>query len=220
MNDAVVTVTAHLNNSQRQATKDTWSILGLNLLRVINEPNTAMNTYHLDEKRDGKRSILIYDVDGDTFDVSSLTVEDGIFEVTAKNTDTSPSSFFRSVQFPHVRVTGGRVFKAPAEGVGEPCSHGKNYIFANTWNKTYALKFSSKMLTDEIMDKIEMKMGVPHQSKQLTTRHSNTTASKKTTLSTCHSSSTRTTAPSPSAANNGTQKTMWKEWQSKIMKRS
>ena len=70
----VVTVSANFSVSQRQATKDTWSISGLNVLRVNNEPNTAEITYELDKEGDGNRSLLIHDVVGDTFDVSSLSM--------------------------------------------------------------------------------------------------------------------------------------------------
>ena len=107
MNHAVLTVCARFNDSQRQATRDTSSISGLNVLRVINEPNTAEITYDLEQGGDGECSVLIYDVVGDNFDVSSLTIEDGIFQVKAKSMDVSPTPFLltRIIQFPQRSLT-------------------------------------------------------------------------------------------------------------------
>jgi len=85
--NAVITVPAYFNDSQRQATKDAGSISGLNVLRIINEPTAAAIAYGLD-KKDGERNILIFDLGGGTFDVSLLTIEDGIFEVKATAGDT------------------------------------------------------------------------------------------------------------------------------------
>merc|ERR1712066_1170210 len=87
-NDAVVTVPAYFNDSQRQATKDAGQICGLNVLRIINEPTAAAIAYGLDKKGAGERNVLIYDMGGGTFDVSILTIEDGIFEVKATAGDT------------------------------------------------------------------------------------------------------------------------------------
>merc|ERR1711988_620331 len=86
--DVVVTVPAYFNDSQRQATKDAGAIAGLNVLRIINEPTAAAIAYGLDKKGSGERNILIYDMGGGTFDVSLLTIEDGIFEVKATAGDT------------------------------------------------------------------------------------------------------------------------------------
>jgi L1 cell adhesion molecule like protein len=88
VNDAVVTVPAYFNDSQRQATKDAGAISGLNVLRIINEPTAAAIAYGLDKKASGERNVLIYDMGGGTFDVSILTIEDGIFEVKATAGDT------------------------------------------------------------------------------------------------------------------------------------
>merc|ERR1711977_423539 len=88
VNDAVVTVPAYFNDSQRQATKDAGSISGLNVLRIINEPTAAAIAYGLDKKASGERNVLIYDMGGGPFDVSLLTIEDGIFEVKATAGDT------------------------------------------------------------------------------------------------------------------------------------
>ena len=88
VNDAVITVPAYFNDSQRQATKDAGSISGLNVLRIINEPTAAAIAYGLDKKGQGEKNILIYDLGGGTFDVSLLTIEDGIFEVKATAGDT------------------------------------------------------------------------------------------------------------------------------------
>merc|ERR1712054_143292 len=88
VNDAVVTVPAYFNDSQRQATKDAGQICGLNVLRIINEPTAAAIAYGMDKKASGERNVLIYDMGGGTFDVSLLTIEDGIFEVKATAGDT------------------------------------------------------------------------------------------------------------------------------------
>nr|CAG4649976.1 EOG090X020Z [Sida crystallina] len=87
--DAVVTVPAYFNDSQRQATKDAGVIAGLNVLRIINEPTAAAIAYGLDKKGSaGERNVLIFDLGGGTFDVSILTIEDGIFEVKSTAGDT------------------------------------------------------------------------------------------------------------------------------------
>merc|ERR1719512_614897 len=88
VNNAVVTVPAYFNDSQRQATKDAGTISGMNVLRIINEPTAAAIAYGLDKKGSGERNVLIYDMGGGTFDVSLLTIEDGIFEVKATAGDT------------------------------------------------------------------------------------------------------------------------------------
>ncbi|KAI0831517.1 heat shock protein HSS1 [Trametes gibbosa] len=85
---AVVTVPAYFNDSQRQATKDAGTISGLNVLRIINEPTAAAIAYGLDKKTQGERNVLIFDLGGGTFDVSLLTIEEGIFEVKATAGDT------------------------------------------------------------------------------------------------------------------------------------
>jgi heat shock protein 1/8 len=86
--NAVATVPAYFNDSQRRATKDTGTICGLNVLRIINEPTTAAIAYGLDKKTVGERNTLILDLGGGTFDVSLLTIEEGIFEVKATACDT------------------------------------------------------------------------------------------------------------------------------------
>ena len=87
MNNAVVTVPAYFNDSQRQATKDAATIAGLNVMRIINEPTAAAIAYGLD-KKGTEKNILIFDLGGGTFDVSLLTIEEGIFEVKATAGDT------------------------------------------------------------------------------------------------------------------------------------
>merc|ERR1712166_966035 len=84
---AVVTVPAYFNDSQRQATKDAATISGMQCLRIINEPTAAAIAYGLD-KKEGEKNVLIFDLGGGTFDVSLLTIEDGIFEVKATAGDT------------------------------------------------------------------------------------------------------------------------------------
>jgi len=86
--NAVITVPAYFNDSQRQATKDAGVISGLNVLRIINEPTAAAIAYGLDKKVSGEKHVLIYDLGGGTFDVSILTIEDGIFEVKSTSGDT------------------------------------------------------------------------------------------------------------------------------------
>merc|ERR1712164_186083 len=88
VNNAVITVPAYFNDSQRQATKDAGVIAGLNVLRIINEPTAAAIAYGLDKKGSGERNILIFDLGGGTFDVTLLTIDDGIFEVKATAGDT------------------------------------------------------------------------------------------------------------------------------------
>jgi L1 cell adhesion molecule like protein len=85
--NAVITVPAYFNDSQRQATKDAGSIANLNVLRIINEPTAAAIAYGLD-KKDGERNVLIFDLGGGTFDVSLLTIDGGVFEVKATAGDT------------------------------------------------------------------------------------------------------------------------------------
>jgi len=84
--DAVITVPAYFNDSQRQATKDAGKIAGLNILRIINEPTAAALAYGLDKKKEEK--IAVFDLGGGTFDVSILEIGDGVFEVKATNGDT------------------------------------------------------------------------------------------------------------------------------------
>ena len=86
--DAVVTVPAYFNDSQRQATKDAGVIAGLNVLRIINEPTAAAIAYGLDKKGSQETNVLIFDLGGGTFDVSILSIDDGIFEVKATAGDT------------------------------------------------------------------------------------------------------------------------------------
>jgi len=84
--DAVITVPAYFNDSQRQATKDAGKISGLNVLRIINEPTAASLAYGLDKKHE--MTIAVFDLGGGTFDVSILDLGDGVFEVKSTNGDT------------------------------------------------------------------------------------------------------------------------------------
>jgi molecular chaperone DnaK len=86
ISQAVITVPAYFNDSQRQATKDSGKIAGLEVLRIINEPTAASLAYGLDKKKDEK--IAVYDLGGGTFDISVLEIGDGVFEVKATNGDT------------------------------------------------------------------------------------------------------------------------------------
>ncbi|KAJ8027128.1 Heat shock 70 kDa protein IV [Holothuria leucospilota] len=93
--DAVITVPAYFNDSQRQATKDAGLIAGLNVLRIINEPTAAALAYGLDKKLQGEEKVLIFDLGGGTFDVSILCIAGGLFEVisTAGNTHLGGEDF-------------------------------------------------------------------------------------------------------------------------------
>jgi len=84
---AVVTVPAYFNDAQRQATKDAGTISGLTVMRIINEPTAAAIAYGLD-KKEGEKNILVFDLGGGTFDVSLLTIDNGVFEVVSTNGDT------------------------------------------------------------------------------------------------------------------------------------
>ena len=75
---------AYLNNAQRQATKDAGTIAGLNVMRIINEPTAAAIAYGMD-KKEGEKNVLVFDLGGGTFDVSLLTIDNGVFEVVATN---------------------------------------------------------------------------------------------------------------------------------------
>lgn len=85
--NAVVTVPAYFNDAQRQATKDAGTIAGLTVRRIINEPTAAAIAYGLD-KKGGEKNILVFDLGGGTFDVTALTIDNGVFEVLATNGDT------------------------------------------------------------------------------------------------------------------------------------
>ena len=85
---AVVTVPAYFNDAQRQATKDAGTIAGLNVLRVVNEPTAAAIAYGLDKTDAGERHIVVYDLGGGTFDVSLLSIDQGVFEVLSTAGDT------------------------------------------------------------------------------------------------------------------------------------
>ena len=87
VNNAVITVPAYFNDSQRQATKDAGTIAGLNILRIINEPTAAAIAYGIDKKTQ-EQNVLIFDLGGGTFDVSLLSIDDGIFEVKSTAGDT------------------------------------------------------------------------------------------------------------------------------------
>ena len=88
LKNAVVTVPAYFTDAQRSATKDAGTIAGLNVLRIINEPTAAAIAYGLDNKGQGEQYILVFDLGGGTFDVSLLTIDNGVFEVMATSGDT------------------------------------------------------------------------------------------------------------------------------------
>ena len=86
--NAVITVPAYFNDAQRQATKDAGAICGLNVLRIINEPTAAAIAYGLDNKSEQEKNVIIFDLGGGTFDVTLLSIDDGIFEVKGTHGDT------------------------------------------------------------------------------------------------------------------------------------
>src|SRR6202142_4036927 len=86
VSEAVITVPAYFNDSQRQATKDAGRVAGLTVLRIINEPTAASLAYGLDKKKDEK--IAVFDLGGGTFDISILELGEGVFEVKSTNGDT------------------------------------------------------------------------------------------------------------------------------------
>jgi heat shock protein 5 len=88
VSDAVITVPAYFNDAQRQATKDAGTIAGLNVRRIINEPTAAAIAFGLADSSDKEKNILVFDLGGGTFDVSILTIDNGVFEVLATNGDT------------------------------------------------------------------------------------------------------------------------------------
>ncbi len=93
--NAVISVPANFNDSQRQATKDAGTIAGLNVLRLLNEPIATAIAYGYDKKINGEKNVLIYDLGGGTFDVSIVTIDDGVFEtkVTAGDTHLGGQDF-------------------------------------------------------------------------------------------------------------------------------
>ena len=98
--NAVVSVPAYFNDQQRQATMDAGTIAGLNVQRIINEPTAAAIAYGLDKYYQSEKNVLIFDLGGGTFDVSLLSIEEGIFEVRATNGNTH----FGGIDFDNVLV--------------------------------------------------------------------------------------------------------------------
>jgi heat shock protein 5 len=106
---AVVTVPAYFNDAQRQATKDAGVIAGLVVMRIINEPTAAAIAYGMD-KKEGEKNVLVFDLGGGTFDVSLLTIDNGVFEVIATNGDTHLGNqainiFISQTNFNHLDTT-------------------------------------------------------------------------------------------------------------------
>uniref|UniRef100_A0A0B8RYL0 Heat shock 70 kDa protein-like protein n=1 Tax=Philothamnus irregularis TaxID=1899461 RepID=A0A0B8RYL0_9SAUR len=139
---AVITVPAYFNDSQRQATKDAGTITGLNVLRIINEPTAAAIAYGLDKKgsRAGEKNVLIFDLGGGTFDVSILTIEDGIFEVKSTAGDTHlggedfdnrmVSHFVEEFKRKHKRDIGGN--KRAVRRLRTACERAKRTLSSST----------------------------------------------------------------------------------------
>jgi len=119
--NAVVTVPAYFNDAQRQATKDAGAISGMNVMRIINEPTAAAIAYGLD-KKGGEKNILVYDLGGGTFDVTLLTIDNGVFEVLATNGDThlGGEDFDQRVM--------RYMFKVFKQKTGQDCSKDKKAI--------------------------------------------------------------------------------------------
>ncbi|XP_042302727.1 heat shock-related 70 kDa protein 2 [Sceloporus undulatus] len=139
---AVITVPAYFNDSQRQATKDAGTITGLNVLRIINEPTAAAIAYGLDKKGSGagEKNVLIFDLGGGTFDVSILTIEDGIFEVKSTAGDTHlggedfdnrmVSHFVEEFKRKHKRDIGGN--KRAVRRLRTACERAKRTLSSST----------------------------------------------------------------------------------------
>jgi molecular chaperone DnaK (HSP70) len=105
--NAVVTCPAYFNDAQRQATKDAGTIAGLNVLRIINEPTAAAIAFGMDQGTAKEKNILVFDLGGGTFDVSVLTIADGVFEVIATNGDThlGGEDFDQRVSYCNITMT-------------------------------------------------------------------------------------------------------------------
>jgi len=115
--DAVITVPAYFNDSQRQATKDAGAICGMNVLRIINEPTAAAIAYGLDKKTETEKNVLIFDLGGGTFDVSLLTIDNGVFEVKATGGNTHlGGEDFDSRMVDHFKEEFKRKFKKDITG--------------------------------------------------------------------------------------------------------
>ena len=135
INNAVVTVPAYFNDSQRQATKDAGTIAGLNVLRLINKPAAAV-AHGLDKKATGERNVLIFDLGGGTFDVSLLK---GIFEVkpTAGDTHLGGKDFALRTRMPSaVSVSSASVRSAPSPALPRPLLRSTRSTRARTSRRT------------------------------------------------------------------------------------
>jgi molecular chaperone DnaK len=91
----VITVPAYFNDSQRQATKDAGKIAGLEVKRIINEPTAAALAYGIDKDKGSEETVAVFDLGGGTFDISILSLAEGVFEVLATNGDTHPTTSSR-----------------------------------------------------------------------------------------------------------------------------
>uniref|UniRef100_A0A667X4P5 Heat shock protein family A (Hsp70) member 2 n=1 Tax=Myripristis murdjan TaxID=586833 RepID=A0A667X4P5_9TELE len=133
VSNAVITVPAYFNDSQRQATKDAGVIAGLNVMRIINEPTAAAIAYGLDKGKSGERNVLIFDLGGGTFDVSILTIEDGIFEVkaTAGDTHLGGEDFDNRMVSHFVEDLKGKISEEEQKKVVEKCEETIAWVESN-----------------------------------------------------------------------------------------
>uniref|UniRef100_A0A8C8I0C1 Uncharacterized protein n=1 Tax=Oncorhynchus tshawytscha TaxID=74940 RepID=A0A8C8I0C1_ONCTS len=152
VSNAVITVPAYFNDSQRQATKDAGVISGLNVLRIINEPTSAAIAYGLDKGKRGERNVLIFDLGGGTFDVSILTIEDGIFEVKATAGDTHLGgedfdnrlvNHFTSVEDPNLA---GKINEDDKKKVVEKCNQTISWLENNQMAEKEEFEYQQKEL--------------------------------------------------------------------------
>jgi len=155
--DAVVTVPAYFNDSQRQATKDAGRIAGLNVLRLLAEPTSACIAYGLNNKKDKERKVVIFDLGGGTFDVSLLSVDDGIFEVKA----TSGNTFLGGSDFDN-RILDWAVEefkkKQKIDLTAYPKALARVRLAAEKVKKTLSMSSQAMLEVDSVAEGIDMQL--------------------------------------------------------------
>ena len=155
--DAVITVPAYFNDNQRQATKDAGRIAGLNVLRLLAEPTSACIAYGLNNKSDKERKVVIFDLGGGTFDVSLLSVEDGIFEVKATAGDTHLGGQDFDNRIVDWAVTEFQK-KNKIDLRSNPKALGRLRLAAERVKKTLSTSNQSMLEVDSIADGIDMQI--------------------------------------------------------------
>ena len=155
--DAVITVPAYFNDNQRQATKDAGRIAGLNVLRLLAEPTSACIAYGLNNKSDKERKVVIFDLGGGTFDVSLLSVDDGIFEVKATAGDTHLGGQDFDNRIVDWAVTEFQK-KNKIDLRSNPKALGRLRLAAERVKKTLSTSNQSMLEVDSIADGIDMQI--------------------------------------------------------------